>query len=207
VTASRLPARRAALVGAMAVALTCPLALATAEAAPSPRPAVQAGKRIPDQYIVTFARNTPEKDVTAAREGSRGRGAKVKFTYSRAVKGFAATMSAAEVHKLRANPNVVAVEPDFEVHASDTTQNSATWGLDRIDQKALPLSGTYTYGGTGAGVTAYVIDSGIRMTHQEFGGRASAGFTAISDGRGAGDCAGHGTHVAGTIGGATYGVA
>jgi subtilisin family serine protease len=87
-----------------------------------------------------------------------------------------------------------------------TTQTGATWGLDRIDQRNLPLSGTFTYTNTGSGVKAYVIDTGIRFSHSQFGGRAISGFDAV-DGGTADDCNGHGTHVAGTIGGSTYGVA
>jgi subtilisin family serine protease len=89
----------------------------------------------------------------------------------------------------------------------DTTQSNPPWGLDRIDQRNLPLSGTFTYTNTGAGVTAYILDTGIRITHQEFGGRASDGFDAVDGSLPAGDCNGHGTHVAGTVGGSTYGVA
>jgi subtilisin family serine protease len=115
-------------------------------------------------------------------------------------------MAPSAVAKLRANPNVAYIEADATVTAS-TTQTNATWGIDRIDQRNRPLSTTYNYTSTGAGVTAYVIDTGIRTTHNQFGGRAVGGFTAINDGRGTTDCNGHGTHVAGTVGGTTYGVA
>ena len=87
------------------------------------------------------------------------------------------------------------------------TQTPATWGIDRTDQRNLPLDDSYTYNATGAGVTAFVIDTGIRNSHVEFGGRAVSGFDAVGDGQGTNDCNGHGTHVSGTVGGSTYGIA
>jgi subtilisin family serine protease len=110
------------------------------------------------------------------------------------------------VAALRRNPHVVAVDPDTPVTTS-ATQPSPPCGLDRIDQRALPLSGSYTYPSDGNGVTAYVIDTGILASHVDFGGRVRAGFSAIHDGRGTVDCNGHGTHVTGTLAGNTYGVA
>jgi subtilisin family serine protease len=110
------------------------------------------------------------------------------------------------VRALRADPRVAFVTPDG-IATINATQSNATWGLDRIDQRKLPLNGTYRYSNTGSGVTAYVIDTGIRITHVEFGGRARSGWDFSDDDPDASDCHGHGTHVAGTIGGSTYGVA
>jgi hypothetical protein len=105
---------------------------------------------------------------------------------------------------LQRNPLVAYIEAD-QVMQAFATQNNATWGLDRIDQRNLPLSGTYTYDYTGTGVKAYIIDTGILYSHNDFGGRASFGYDAFG-GNGS-DCNGHGTHVAGTVGGTTWGVA
>ena len=101
---------------------------------------------------------------------------------------------------------VAYVEPDQIVHTVGT-QTPATWGIDRIDQRDLPLNNTYNYNQTGQGVNAYIIDTGIRATHQQFTGRVGNGADFVGDGNGTNDCNGHGTHVAGTTGGTTYGVA
>ncbi len=127
------------------------------------------------------------------------------FVYNNAIRGFAGSAAGGAMAALMADSRVVAVEPDGIMEIV-TTQTSPTWGIDRIDQRATTLSGSYTYTNTGAGVIAYIIDTGLRFDHTEFGTRAVTGFDAV-DGGSADDCNGHGTHVGGTVGGATYGVA
>jgi len=127
-------------------------------------------------------------------------------SFQNAFNGFAADLSAAAVADLTRNINVESIEVDGVVSLA-TDQASPTWGLDRIDQRALPLNNVYSYTNSGAGVTAYVIDTGILATHSEFTGRVGVGYSVINDGRGTTDCNGHGTHVAGTVGGTTFGVA
>jgi len=131
----------------------------------------------------------------------------VTHRYDHAINGFAAFMTEQQARALSEDSRVRFVEEDSIMEASVTQSNPPSWGLDRIDQTALPLSNSYSYTTTGAGVTAYIIDTGIRITHTQFGGRASVGFDAIGDGRNGIDCNGHGTHVSGTVGGSTFGVA
>ncbi len=167
-------------------------------------------KAIPGSYIVVFkpgsAANAVANGIAGAQNAADHATAPmvVTFRYDAALQGFAGTLPAPAIEALRHNPNVDYIEAD-QVVTIDTTQTGATWGIDRIDQRNRPLNGTYTYYYTGAGVTAYIIDTGIRFTHTQFGGRASKGYDAFG-GTGA-DCNGHGTHVAGTVGGSTYGVA
>lgn len=186
-------------------AVTAPndAALSATEEAPLMAVQAEAGAPIPGSYIVVLKSNP---GMARAAEVARGLGvAAVQHEYNDAMKGFAAKLSDAEAARLARDPRVAFVEQD-QVVTIETTQSGATWGLDRIDQRARPLSGTYTYNSIGAGVMAYIIDTGIRFAHNEFGGRASSGFDAV-DGGSADDCNGHGTHVAGTVGGTNYGVA
>jgi subtilisin family serine protease len=145
--------------------------------------------------------------ATSATSLARKYGGSVKSVYTAALQGFATTMSEAQARRLAADPAVDHVQAD-QVLSIDTTQvDPPSWGLDRIDQRNLPESGSYTYTMTASNVHAYIIDTGIRITHQTFGGRAVASFDAVTPGGTANDCNGHGTHVAGTVGGSQYGVA
>jgi subtilisin family serine protease len=155
-------------------------------------------------YIVVLDVDANASDV-AAQHAHRF-GASISHVYTNALKGYAALLPAGAVEGIARSPQVAWVEADG-IASADTTQTSPPWGLDRIDQRARPLSGTYTYSNTGAGVKAYIIDTGIRLTHTDFGGRAITGIDAVTNGGSASDCHGHGTHVAGTVGGSTYGVA
>lgn len=164
------------------------------------------GQAIKDQYMVVL-KNGADPDASSMRLSREFGGDRTNgFTFRSAIKGFSVRMNENQAAKMAEDPQVEFVEEDSVVTA-DATQTGATWGIDRIDQRDLPLNGTYTYNATGTGVTAYIIDTGIRTTHTQFGGRAISGFTSINDGNGTNDCHGHGTHVSGTVGGSTYGVA
>lgn len=155
------------------------------------------------RYLVRYVAGT---DVAAEARSLRSRNIAVGRTFSKVVRGAVVTATPGQAAELKRSARVAGVELDAPVTVAET-QQPAPWGLDRIDQRTLPLSGSYTTANSGAGVSAYVIDSGVLASHTEFGGRVAAGWTAVADGLGTGDCNGHGTHVAGTIAGKTYGVA
>lgn len=154
-------------------------------------------------YIVQF---TPGSDRAAEVSKAKGLGMKVNAEYRYAISGMSVEANAGQLRALQANPNVKLVEKDA-IATVLADQSGATWGLDRVDQRDLPLNGIYSYSQTASTVTAYVVDTGILASHTEFGGRVRAGFDAVTAGGTATDCDGHGTHVAGTIGGTTYGLA
>jgi subtilisin family serine protease len=166
-----------------------------------------ASEVIPDRYVVVLVDDGSDPEPLA-RAVTAPAGGQLHFVYRHALRGFAATLPQRAVAALRNNPNVARVEPDLVVRAVGSGVEAApSWGLDRIDQRSTSLDGSYTWNASGQGVTVYIIDTGIRISHEEFGGRARVGFDAIGDGQNGNDCNGHGTHVAGTIGGSSYGVA
>jgi aqualysin 1 len=173
---------------------------------------IKAERKISGQYIVVledWAAGALGDDSGAefvADELSTVYGGKVDKVFKHAINGFVVKMSEKEADALSRDNRVKFVEEDGEV-SINATQNNATWGLDRIDQRDRPTNGTYVYNATGSGVNAYIVDTGIRRSHADFSGRAFVGYDAIGDGQNSNDCNGHGTHVAGTVGGTTWGVA
>jgi subtilisin family serine protease len=156
------------------------------------------GQTIDGSYVVVLNEGADPTSVAAVA------GIRPNYVYTAALNGFAAELNEGQLNALQHNPSVDYIEPDQEFTAS-TTVTASSWGLDRIDQRSLPLSGTYSYTATASAVRAYVIDTGIYTAHSQFGGRASNVYDALG-GNGQ-DCNGHGTHVAGTIGGSSYGIA
>ncbi|GAA5127190.1 serine protease [Haloechinothrix salitolerans] len=167
----------------------------------------QSDDAIKGSYIVVF-----KDGVSASSVGSKARahaqryGADITHQYTKALRGYAATMNKRAAQRIAGNPSVAYVEQDQKVQLADDQTNPPSWGLDRVDQRDLPLDDLYSYSTTASNVDAYVIDTGIRLSHNDFGGRATSGYDAV-DGGTADDCNGHGTHVAGTVGGSSYGVA
>lgn len=183
---------------------------ATALAQGSSSPATHAyasSKPILDHYIVVF-KESVANPAAEAQTLVRASGGRLLHTYKNTIKGFAAQLPAQAIQALQNNPNVDFIEQDQTVKLNQTSpQNQTTWGLDRIDQVDRPLSTQYFFNYDGTGVHAFIIDTGIRADHSEFNGRVLSGYSSISDGNGTNDCNGHGTHVSGTVGGTTYGVA
>jgi subtilisin family serine protease len=188
--------RRTLATAAVAALAVTGVGVTAGNAAAAPAPAT-------GTYIVSLAPGSAPAAV--AQLSSSRLGGHVDHLYTSALSGFAVTLPTTSAGQLATLPGVAAVEPDQHVQLAKT-QSAVTWGLDRLDQRALPLSNTYSYTADGSGVTAYIVDTGIEFAHRDFGGRAVSGYDSV-DGGSADDCNGHGTHVSGTIGGSAYGVA
>ena len=192
-------------VAAAAVAALAAAPVAVAAPASAVGVVARAAEPVAGEYIVVLRGGTARADIDAHTVAGRY-GGTVLDTWTAALNGFSVRLDAASAARLAADPRVVSVRENGIVRVA-TDQLNPPWGLDRIDQRYLPLNATYSYDTTASTVHAYILDTGIRTTHNEFGGRASVGYDAIGDGRNGQDCNGHGTHVAGTVGGSTYGVA
>ena len=202
--------RRLAALGVATAAATLVMATVTAVPAAALGGIVDAGgpNAIPNSYIVVFKDSAVHDQglTTLTNTLSAKADAKVEYRYVAALHGFAGTMSETAARKLAADPAVAYVAQNHTVQLFADQPNPPSWGLDRVDQRDLPLNSNYHYDVDASNVTAYVIDTGIRVSHQTFGGRAVWGTNTTGDGNNT-DCHGHGTHVAGTIGGSQYGLA
>ncbi|MFE1556853.1 S8 family serine peptidase [Streptomyces sp. NPDC058734] len=208
-TRRRIAGVSATAVAALALGAAAALPAAAAEGAPQGviENAGVAGA-VPGSYIVTLKDSAARSTADSGRAVAKRYGAKIDRTYSAALNGYSVEVSEAQARKLAADPAVASVVQNRTFTVDATQPNPPSWGLDRIDQRALPLDQSYTYPDkAGEGVTAYIIDTGVRKTHQDFGGRASDGYDAIDNDNTAQDGHGHGTHVAGTVAGGAYGVA
>jgi subtilisin family serine protease len=158
-----------------------------------------------DNYIVTFKSNT---NVDTEANDYRSKSGEVKSTYSRLFKGMTVRANASELDRLRLDSNVLAIEKDSIVTASATQTPTLSWGIDRVDQRSLPLDSSYNFSSDGTGVKVFVVDTGVLATHTDLAGRVDAGYSVITtDNLGTSDGNGHGTHVSGTIAGTDYGLA
>ncbi|MEU9718701.1 S8 family peptidase [Streptomyces sp. NPDC047976] len=208
-TRRRIAGVSATAVAALALGAAAALPAAAAEGAPQGviENAGVAGA-VPGSYIVTLKDSAARSTADSGRAVAKRYGAKIDRTYSAALNGYSVEVSEAQARKLAADPAVASVVQNRTFTVDATQPNPPSWGLDRIDQRALPLDQSYTYPDkAGEGVTAYIIDTGVRITHQDFGGRASYGYDAVDNDNTAQDGHGHGTHVAGTVAGGAYGVA
>jgi subtilisin family serine protease len=200
--------RQFALISPIVLLAACQSAdpIAPEQAQPAaPVMAASANARIPGRYIVVFKSTT--LDVSGmARALTASAGGQMGYLYDGVIKGFSVTLPPFAVAVLARSPFVELVEED-QIMIASAIQRRATWGIDRLDQRNLPLNASYSYTATGSGVNAYIVDTGILPTHTEFQSRASIGYDAITPLDPKADCNGHGTHVAGTVGGKTYGVA
>jgi subtilisin family serine protease len=206
--------RRLAAISATATAMLVAglVSAAPADAAPAaPEGRIQyegAANSVAGSYLVTLKANAAKAGSAEGRALAKRYGATIERTYRKALNGYAIEASKAEAKRFAADPAVASVVQNRTFHIDATQTNPPSWGLDRIDQKNLPLDSKYTYpDSAGQGVTAYIIDTGVRITHTDFGGRASYGYDAVDNDNTAQDGNGHGTHVAGTVAGNSYGVA
>jgi subtilisin family serine protease len=197
-------ARTGVLAAAAALAAATALPAAAAAAPPEGQIRAVPGAVVTDSYVVVFKSGV---DAGKAAPLASRHGAGLGYTYTAGLKGFSFSGSALTARRIAADPSVDFVQPNMIHRISGVQSPTPSWGLDRIDQRNLPLNNSYTYPNTASNVKAYIIDTGIRRTHTDLGGRASVGFDAIGDGQNTNDCNGHGTHVAGTVGGGSYGVA